>query len=835
MYISLNGNDWTLQGYLPSSHRFIAESGINFKINPLIPELPAKVPGSVHADLFRAGLIDEPYYALNSLKCEWVENKCWLYQRTFIIDKEQVNKKLRLVFEGINYESRFYLNGELLGVHKNMFTPATFDITGKVTEGENLIEVLCEILPEDEAQMGFTSKCKEQTARFFYTWDFCTRLASVGIWKNVGLYVYDDCQIREVCLISDYKEDKGIIDLNIQIDCEAKAHFEITLSFEDDMIEKKIIDVVNKEAITNFEVEDPMLWWPNGYGNQNLYTVKISLITENGIQDSRTMKTGIRSLTYVQNEGSPEDAIPYTVVINGKKIYLKGMNFLPIDHLVGEIDGQRYCYNVELMKRQNVNLVRIWGGSYFEKEIFYDLCDEMGLLVWQEFMQSNSGMDGVPSVIEEFLTALKQSSLYALKTLRNHICISIWDGGNELKDGNRNTVSKENPNIKMLSELVKKYDAKRIFHTSCPSGPNFSLDLSEQSRKSRRNHNVHGQWVYLGTEKHYEYYNLADHLYHGEFGSNGCPDEESIQKFIPSENLNGYKDNDLLWNFHGNGWWNSYQRECDIFGKQNMDELGSFCSASQLIQAEGVRYIVEANRRRKFKCSGNNIWQFNEPWPNANCSSLVDYYERPKMAYYFVKNAYENIHVSLKYSKLFYETNECTDFTVFINNSCNETKMDVCAEIMDQSGHVIFSSSENITVNENSAKQLFTISEAVDNRFGKIFFVRLTAKVEGKEISRNSYTFGTEPKTPYEGLYDYKDIKLKASRIENTNCIELDNTGKEVAMFISLFHKYYQRCFFSDNYFTLFPGEKQIVEVQGENSQANIVIKDFTRTINIEI
>jgi beta-mannosidase len=783
-------------------------------------------------DLFKAGVIENPYYEFNSLKCEWVENKCWLYKKTLAVSESDVNRRLLLVFEGVNYESRFYLNGKLIGTHKNMFTPVKIDISGIVTTGDNLLEVMCENVPVDETQMGYTSKCREQTARFFYSWDFCTRLVGVGLWQNVGLYVYDDCLFENFKVTSDYDGTTGRISIaGVINNCVAKASARITTRFSEAEIDCRAIDIKDGIFETDICVESPALWWPNGYGEQNLYNIEIELLTDNGLQDKKRFDIGIRSIAYTKNTGSPDDALPYTVVVNGIKIWLRGMNFLPIDHMCGAVEDDKYLYYAKLLKNQNVNLLRVWGGAYFEKPLFYELCDKYGFLVWQEFTQSNSAMDGIPSQIPEFLEEFKKSTVFGLETLRNYTCITIWDGGNELKDADRNPIGMDNPNIRMLSELVEKYDSQRIFHPSCPSGPNFNSRIDDESIRKKRNHNIHGQWAYMGKEYHYTYYNKCNHLLQGEFGVNGCSDEDSIKKFIAAENLEGYKSNSASWLFHGNGWWNSYPRECDIFGEQNVNTLEKFVGASQLVQAEGLRYIIESNIRRAFECSGNIIWQFSEPSPNINCSNLVDYYGLPKMAFYTVKNTYRTIAASLKYSKIHYSKGEKLDFEIYLSNFGQDASVTTIVQIYSISGEILFSEAVTKSVRSNIPSKIFMVDTMVDDDFGEMFFVRLTVEGDRNDIYSNDYAFGTGSVSPYAPLYNTESPSLDISRTSKGGQTEfiIRNIGETTAFYVSLKTEDNTQAFFSDNFKTIFPGEEFFVTMDSEKPDTKVTIKDISR------
>lgn len=823
----LNGSDWTLQGWLPSSHRFNAESGINFYVSALTAEFPANVPGSVHHDLWDAGLIEDPYFSLNALKCEWVENKGWLYKKKFTLDDQWSDKKLNLVFDGIVYESRIYLNGNLLGVHKNMFTPAVFDVSGLIRSGENLLEVHLEPIPYGITQMGETSETKEMIARYFYSWDFCTRLSGVGLWKDVYVETFEDVLVEDVCVTTDYREAIGYIEIEGLITGD-RSDVEIcaAVSFGGQVVSSECFQADQPVFAHTLEIASPELWWPLGYGAQPLYSVSLEARRGSEILYHEDWTVGIRSIRYASNEGSSADALPYTVVVNGRKIWLRGMNFLPIDHMAGSVTDKQYDYYFELMRRQNVNLIRIWGGGYPEKQYVYDLCDRYGILVWQEFPQSNSGIDGIPSEIPEFLDVLKETAIHILKSLRSHTSIAIWCGGNELKDMKRNPADLKSNNLSMLSRLVLEYGKEIIFHPSSPSGPSFGMNRTESDAGNC--HNVHGDWAYLGIENHYIKYNECGNLYHAEFGTGGCADYFSMQEFMPQKDLDNYLDVSEVWLFHGYAWWNSIFREADIFGEAIKNGLRNLISASQLIQAEGVRYIIESNRRNAFKNSGCNVWQMGEPFPNASCSSLVAYSGRPKMAYYTTRDCYEKTHASLKYGKLYYVPGEEMDAEVYLNHSGDACETTVHVDVLDVSGNRPYHLEEKAYTDDRESRKVCSFHPIIAHDWGSLFFVRLQVWQDDSIILENIYFFGTVKDTPLKPLFAIRHCSLAATRNDNPegSVLTLTNTGSEVAAFVAVVSPDNAQVIYSDNFVTLFPSESAKITCFFEGA-ASFEIRDF--------
>ena len=831
MEILLSGSDWKLEGFLPNGQIFNNESGINFKIWPIIQEIPAQVPGSVHEDLLRAGLIEDPYYAFNSLKCEWVENKEWRYFKHFSLAKEQMRRHADLILEGLNFEARVYLNGKLLGVHKNVNTACVFSVDGLLKE-ENDIEVLLKAIPYDEAQMGRTSESVLQGQRFGYGWDFCTRLVGVGVWKDVKLVCYDATRPEEVRIETDY-DGRGKISVSGKLKRKYGGEISASVLQGGKTVAEQTVKAQGSEFSLQFCIGNPKLWYPAGYGEQPLYEIVLRLVRKGKTEWEERHKTGIRRLEYELCEGAPEEAIRYVVKINGEKIYLRGINFLPIDHKIGAVSDARYRNQLETVRRGNYNLIRLWGGGIKEKEILFELCDAMGILVWQDFTQSNSGLDGIPCKKREFLAEFKKSTKEIIKSDRNHVCTVIYCGGNELKDKDRNPISYADSNIAMLQQLVRELDPQRIFHPSCPSGPNFNFQTDERSKKEKRNHNIHGQWAYMGKEFHYGYYNQGDYMYHGEFGVNGCSDEESLARFMPAEYMEGYKTSDALWTFRNFTWWNSYYREKDIFGEEGVRNIRRYVPASQLIQAEGLRYIIERNRNRAFACCGNNIWQFGEPWPNPNCGNVVDYYMRPKQAYYVVKNSNKEINVNLRYEKLYYTEGESFSFPVCVSNLGKETSLKVTAQI--RTADRVIEEREAEVLSPLGTVEAMRLSGTIACKAGEIFFVRLFAQAGGETAAENLYIFGTSAEAPYAPLFDLcGELCAEVSAEGENKIVMLTNVGKQPVLFAEVYAKDSTDLYFDDNFVTLFAGESRTLRVSGA-ADRKLYVKEFTRTIDKEI
>ncbi len=330
---------------------------------------------------------------------------------------------------------------------------------------------------------------------------------------------------------------------------------------------------------------------------------------------------------------------------------------------------------------------------------------------------------------------LKKTAVFAVKQKRNHVSLTVWSGGNELTDENGIPATYEDSNIRMLKEIVEKYDPDRLMLPTSASGPLEFIDIG----KPGCNHDVHGPWKYSGVENHYHLYNISDSQLHSEFGCDGLSARSSLERFMGPQHLKVTNmDEDLVWRHHGE-WWDTYQRDVEIFGE--IESLDNFTACSQFIQAEGLRYALEANRRRAFQNSGSIIWQFNDPWPNVSCTSLVDYYRTPKLAYYRVSDAYRRNHVSLKYDRLIYTKEELMTASVFVHMDGGIEPGHVTAKIINAKGQCLYENSYKVKGENQICQQVGNIEWKVpENSDG--FFVKLGLETETQKID-NTYLFFT--------------------------------------------------------------------------------------------
>lgn len=812
---NLSSLNWTVSGY----HPYVPIQGQSMET--LIPhvsltgEIPATVPGGVHLDLYRAGMIANPYENQNSLLCEWVEHRWWVYRVVVPMPKERF-ERLEIVFKGIDYEVMCYVDTELRCEHKGMYTPFVLDLTADQGKESIALELIFKGIPLEMGQVGDTFLTSTQKSRFNYKWDFGTRLVNIGIWQDVLLKGSNGCLIEDVYLQTDYRQGQGFVELALNLSaatgysCFEKVRVDIAVA-EDERLHLSLPSDSLGRVKGQICIPKPKLWWPNGHGEAFLYHIDIKVFWNDTLVECKTMRTGIRSLAYAKNEQSPTDALPYTFLINGKKIYIKGVNMTPLDHLYGAVTSAHYQQMLHSIQHMNVNMIRIWGGGLIEKEAFYDLCDEMGILVWQEFIQSSSGIGNEPAKDANFLWLLKENAQAALYEKRNHVSLSVWSGGNELMKAENRPVDYSDSNIAMLKELVKTLDPQRLFLPTSASGPREFVDVENKGVS----HDVHGSWQYGGNPKHYDIYNRSDSLFHSEFGADGLSCMKSLRKFVHEKHLTPKRMNDdNMWKFHGQ-WWGTYNRDMELLG--SLPDMETFVYISQWMQAEALRYALEANLRRKFNNSGSIIWQMNEPWPNISCTNLVDYFGESKMAYYWVRKVFAPISVSMQYNRLDYQTNQPVSLQLFANNCLDAAFEGECGLVVyDMEGNKLYETKLSVRLEGNQLKAMGDISFQLPDTFEGLFAVALALEnADGQLQATNTYFFSTDTEHPYAPMLTMDKAKLEWTLVKHEgDCYtyQVQNTGTVAALHVHAQEQTDGYILLADQlYETIFPSKHQIV------------------------
>ncbi len=669
-HISLVGNEWQATGWYTKQWRLHASMELHAGIPPVVPAIQATVPGAIQADLLRAGWLNDPNIGLQSLDMEWVNNRDWVLERRFRIPQGWVQDRCELVFEGLDDVGEIYLNRQRIAEFEGMFKPVVLDVTGRLRTGadeENVLQVVFFTAPYVDGQIGHSHTIDRLKSRFNYAWDWCPRMVPVGIWRNVFLRTFTGVKIvdffPEATLGADLRQ--GVLKIHQQVEVVRPGAYRAAYRMVDgDGVERWVgsfdlglgggMREINHEA----KVGAVETWWPNGYGEHPTYQVEVTILDrDSGICDTASKTVGFRTVEWVRNEGAPEDSLPYTPIVNGHRIFLNGVNWVPLTPFYGTVRPEEYGPFLERFAQMNANLLRVWGGGIYEHEAFYDECDRLGLLVWQEFLQSSSGLTNSPPDNPPFLRKLEEVSRVGVLALRSHPSLVIWCGGNELAWEGHVPVDERHLNIKMLKGVVQELDATRQFFPTSPSGPRFNFSLADVGKGVH--HDIHGPWNYLGDGAHYEEFNRDDSQFRSETGAPGASRWEAIQRYAGNCDVWPPKKDNPYW-LHRGSWWIQWDQLGRLFGpwREEENEIGPFLQASRYLQMESLRYAVEATRRREPQASGFIVWMGNEPYPNNTNTSVIEFDGTPKPAYYALKQAFASRSISLRYDRVAYRSGE---------------------------------------------------------------------------------------------------------------------------------------------------------------------------------
>lgn len=824
--ISLNGNDWKVKDFLGED--WIWRNSEKQNTKDVRFWRPARVPGSVLYDMLANGEVPDPHFEKNSLLSEWVPERTWIYRRKFMMEESLENQRVRLCFEGVDYDAKFYVNDHYLGEHHSMYTPVIFDVTKLVKEGEeNMLAVVLEKAPDEQPQVSKTRYVKTHKSRMTYWWDFCPRMIHLGIWDDVYLLISGQAVLGrldlETTLLEGHKKAAVQVKVPVEYSGKGQAFVHAAVNFEGNCLSCQKKAAVNGIAEFVFEVEAPKLWWPNGYGSQPLYELEVSVYEtgeEKEASDQKKVRFGIRSLTFVKNETPDGQARPYTACINGRRIYMKGYNWVPMDAMYGVRRDKKLRRLLTLIQNAHVNCLRIWGGGLIEREEFYDLCDEKGILLWQEFIQSSSGIENEPSSDPTFLKLMEQEAAVIIPRKKHHPSLALWGGGNELSGSDNTMISMDEPVIKILGEQVKKYDPSRYFLESSPTGRMFNNTLENIEKDPLGLHDVHGPWEHQGLTGQYTLYNAGTSLLSSEFGVEGMTNIDVLYKNIaPAHLWPPSKDNEYY--FHRGSWWNNFDLMQECFeGKLSCIE--DAVRASQFMQYEGLKYAVEANRRRALCCSGTFPWQFNEPFPNNTCTCSVDYYAAPKPAYYGVKKAYAPELVSARFKGQSLLEERELSAEIYWQSSDGILPAKICGEIYWQDGSLAAKKEWEKIPETDLEKSVCVggISCGKEEISAKICYLTLTAYGEkGEILSWNRYLF---TKTTLAELLTLEQTGVEASLVsdgqEGKALLTLENKGRYAAagLWIEDAEETAEDgyLYFERNYLYLLPGEKQSIRVE---------------------
>jgi beta-mannosidase len=632
--------DWHVWCYRPNVWR------MNFNFEQLTgswaehANIPINLPGSIQQALKSAGIIEDWNIGLNHTKIEWIENRHWLIGAKVPDEWFRVNQDEQLFIEckGLDQKGILMVNGQEAGRFENTFIPYKFLISPFLKESNNNILFLFETPPENLAQIGWTSKIKDWKPRFYYGWDWIPRILQTGIWDKVLIHRVNDNQPMfenlKVVATADKLKDLGSVTITampnryalsqrIQVhltDEEGKSVFEDTF---------RAAEAINGKCWDNLDVKR---WWPNGAGEQQLYKLQITLIDEQGNKlQQETRRIGFRQIDWSHTKGAPIDADPWLCSVNNQPIFLQGINWTPIRPNFADLQYDDYARLLKLYRDGGINTIRIWGGGFPEKDWLYDLCDEMGILIWQDFPLSSSGLDNYPPEDLKLVDEIRQIVTHYVKRLHHHPSLLLWCGGNELYEmGDVAPVTDKHIMVKAMKDVVSLLDPARRFLSGSPSGPKISVDMNLVGKGVHWD--VHGPWKlpFSATDQTMkaveEYWSKDDAMFRSEVGVPGAMSLETMQKYNGGLQLLPASMENPLW--RNVSWWIEWDEYITSGG--NSSEINAYIKWSQERQTKGLTMALKKNKDRFPACGGFIIWMGHDSFPCMINTSLVDFDGHPK-------------------------------------------------------------------------------------------------------------------------------------------------------------------------------------------------------------
>ena len=633
--------EWKLYGYSPENWRR-SQINTNPEYNAETRGIPATVPGSVQMALKNAGIIKDWNIGLNHQENEWIENRSWIYTTSIPNDWIKKDKIINLVCKGLDDNGLVLINGKEVGQFNNTFIPHVFDISSFLNAKDNSLAIVFGLPPRYLGTPCWTSKITDWKPRFYYVWDWMPRIVQVGIWDEILIEVTDNDQVAiedlKVSTSSDRYEDLGVLNITgIMSNAAKKGKLRVQLENENGKI---ILDetipctqIRDGKTWTNLKIER---WWPNGLGEQNLYSLGCTLFDEAGNKRQEIKrKVGFKNISWEHNPGAPVESDHWICVVNNKPVFLQGVNWTPIRPNFADLIESDYRKLIGLYKKLGANIFRTWGGACIEKEYFYDLCDEMGIMVWQEFPLSSSGYDNYPPETPKEIQTMAIIARSYIKRLRHHPSILMWCGGNELYEfGDKAIVPDSHPMIRCMKDVVNSEDPGRRFVTASPSGINIWGGLDNFGKGV--NWDTHGPWTLPFTENDktmtavQNYWNLDDALMHSEVGVPGAASAEIIIKYKGNFDVLPANQDNPLWNRFS--WWIDWNEYVNEHKGNPIHNLENYVSWSQDRQAKGLSIALEACKKRFPNCGGFIIWMGHDSFPCTANTSIIDFDGNPKPA-----------------------------------------------------------------------------------------------------------------------------------------------------------------------------------------------------------
>lgn len=620
--------------------------------------IPAPVPGCVHTALLANNLLEDPFYRDNERNQMWVGETDWIYQRTFTVSDEFLSQqKIYLRCHGLDTLAAIQINNAHIGQTDNMFRTYEFDVKPHLVSGENTITITFDApatyarrMDEEKGELAaWTHTMRINSGAWIrkepcnFGWDWGPKMVTSGIWRDIELVAFNTARLRDVRIRQDHASDH--VNLTVDVEAEAVADASLTVNVEVIAPDGETL-LASAETMPGdaavLAIQNPQLWWPNGMGQQPLYTIKVTLLTGETVLDRDEKRIGLRTLKLERHPDEWGESFYFSC--NGVAFFAKGANWIPVSPYPGSVTNDDYRLFVQAAADANMNMLRVWGGGIYEDDVFYDLCDELGITVWQDFIFS---CGTYPSFDADFMANVKAEAEDNVRRIRHHACLALWCGNNEIEQGLPHSegwlesMSWEDYRALfdvLLPDLVRELDGQTDYWPGSPHSPCGDRDFWQNPDCG----DTHLWMVWHGRQP-FEWYRTRPDRFCSEFGFQSFPEPNVVNEFTEPQdrNLTSYVMEHHQRSPIGNSTIVHYM--LDWF--QMPESFEGTVWLSQILQGMAMKYAVEHWRRNMPRTMGTLYWQLNDMWPAPSWSS-IDWKGNWKALHYMAKRFYEPLLLS---------------------------------------------------------------------------------------------------------------------------------------------------------------------------------------------